>query len=230
MADYQIELFNPPPSKTQIPISITYPPAAGLTYPIKGIRIKFSLEASGSIAENVPVSVINATGDATGKEAVIFGPLNYSVTSYDYYPDLTIVAVGFDETVHISATGNPEGGQIWMPWNYWGSGLQGMVFRHVASSPYLRFESEDTFYFSVSGDYSPTIYMTFNNGTEIQHTYEQIKVHVLSASEMQAEKLNRVNTVIAIALLSFAFIEGIKLVKDLTERKHSQLLLKHGTH
>lgn len=206
IADYPISPFNPPPSQTTIPISIGYPPTVGLIHPGYGLEVKFVLEPNGTIGERVNISMDNATADRLSNA----------------FPDLMVVAIGFEETVHSSSNGpGPINGT-----NYWGTGLQGAVFLGNWVDPTianLTLMSEDVFYFPVAGDYSPTIYMHSVTGSDIVYTYSQYKIHVLSASELYTQKLDRINTVVAIALLSFAFIEGIIVVRDLTKSKRKRI-------
>jgi hypothetical protein len=80
--------------------------------------------------------------------------------------------------------------------------------------------SKKVFYFPSSGDYSPSIIIDLANNTILSYTYDQVKVHVLSASEVQGQKLERLGATITVALLVFAFVEGIVAVKDLTKEKY----------
>jgi len=202
IADYPISPFNPPPSQTIIPISIGYPPTVGLIHPGYGLEVKFVLEANGTIGERVNISMDNAT----------------SVRLSNAFPDLMLVAIGFEETVH---AGN--NGPVNASTSYWGTGLQGAVFSGNWANPAntnLTLITQDVFYFPVAGDYSPTIYMHSVTGSDIAYTYSQYKIHVLSESELYTQRLDRINTVVAIALLSFAFIEGVVVMKDLTKERY----------
>jgi hypothetical protein len=80
-----------------------------------------------------------------------------------------------------------------------------------------KLETENKFYFSVAGDYSPTLMIWFYNDTTVQYTYNDIKLHVASATEVQSLKMENINVVIAVALLVFAFVEGISVVNELTK-------------
>ena len=75
------------------------------------------------------------------------------------------------------------------------------------------------FYFPSSGDYSPSIIVGLNNGTFLECTYEQIKVHVLSNAELQALKFSRIDNAVTISLLLFAGIEGFSLMNNLIKKR-----------
>jgi hypothetical protein len=72
------------------------------------------------------------------------------------------------------------------------------------------------FYFPVSGDYPPSIVIRFQGGSYDEHTYNSPKLHVLSASEIQTQALNQINSLIAIILLIFGYIGALKLLIDVT--------------
>ena len=72
------------------------------------------------------------------------------------------------------------------------------------------------FYFPVSGNYSPTMIIRFRGGSYDERTYDKLKLHVLSASEIQTQALNQINSLIAVILLIFGYIEALKLVIDVT--------------
>ena len=77
--------------------------------------------------------------------------------------------------------------------------------------------AQDEMYFPVAGDYSPTIFIQFFNGTGIQYTYNEIKVHVLSASEVEAVNTNKLNLAVTYVLLFSSYIQGLVIVREESE-------------
>lgn len=78
------------------------------------------------------------------------------------------------------------------------------------------------FYFPVEGYYSPSIIIIFSTPAKkpIEYLVEDQKIHVLSTSEIQANALNQINSLIAIILLVFGCISALKMVHDFTNRKN----------
>ena len=70
------------------------------------------------------------------------------------------------------------------------------------------------FNFSVSGDYSPTLILEYSNNSDESYTYNEIKLHVPSSSELQTQELNQIGGFITIVLLIFSLIEALKLVNE----------------
>jgi hypothetical protein len=51
-----------------------------------------------------------------------------------------------------------------------------------------------------------------NRHTLYQYTFNEIKIHVLSSSELRTQELDQINGIITIALFIFTEIEAIKLI------------------
>jgi hypothetical protein len=88
------------------------------------------------------------------------------------------------------------------------------------------------FSFPVSGDYSPSIILEFDNGSVEGYTYNEIKLHVPPASEIRTHALNQISGIVAIALLIFSFIQLRKIinesVEDALSNKKARRLHQHA--
>lgn len=199
--------WNPSPKLGVIPFGLSYPDIPGVEIPGTYLVASFLLTYNGTMAENVPIQVVNAT----------------SVIFTDDYADLWNVQVGFQQAI---------------PWNFkkafeqsglYIGGLSGVLFsRNIVNpnSSTLFPLSEDEIYFPVAGDYSPTIHIHFYNGTSSLYTYNEMKVHVLATSEVEAENTNRLNVALTFALLAFSYIEGLVMIRELwanRERKNQSI-------
>jgi hypothetical protein len=202
--DVPIGVINPPPDKPSIPIPLTYPPFPGLKLQAAFLFSSMILKANSTIAEGVEIWATD------GYAQQVSGNMSAIWT----------VSIGFQET---------------FPWDFKSEigkvggiligGLSGTTFA-ARQSGVLRLLSEDTFYFPVAGDYSPTMQIDFYNGTSVLQTYGDIKVHVLSASEIQQQKVNKTASALTWALVGFAYIEGVLVLKRFWDsRKHKQSVI-----
>lgn len=165
----------------------------------------FTLQARDTIAEGIDISVRNATGEI--------------VRGSDYH-NVASVQVGW-EAVPTSFRDALNRGGLFI------GGLEGVIFnaKNYTNGIPIVFGNqtplnlvpteEETFYFPVAGDYSPTIEILFGNNTApIQYTYSDIKVHVLSAGDIRIVHFENINVALTIALLAFAYIEAAKVIDD----------------
>jgi len=192
-------IINPAPSLKLIPIGLSYPDTPGLTIPGTGLIASFVLASNGSIAENTCVQVANAT---------------CQLISNEYY-GIWIVDIGFQQGIPWDFKDVFQHGGMYI------SGLSGVSFRRDFQNSSVLIPSENAIYFPVAGDFSPAIRITFFNGTDILYTYNQIKVHVLSASENEATNTNKLNLALSYALLFFSYLEGIVIIKELSKTQES---------
>lgn len=188
--------WNPSPKLSVIPFGLSYPDILGIQIPGTGLVVSFLLAFNGTIAENVPIQVVNATGEIISND----------------YANVWNVQVGFQQAI---------------PWDFkeafeqsgmYIGGLSGVLFSRNVMNPnssILLPLFEDEIYFPVAGDYSPTIRLDLYNGTSILYTYNEMKVHVLAASEVEAENTNRLNLALTFALLGFSYIQGLVMINAL---------------
>jgi hypothetical protein len=194
----------PPTQPHMIPFGLNYPNPVGYSGNETEFLISMMIAYNGSIAENTPILVANSTCQLAS------------------WSDAWIVEVGFSQA---------------LPWNFkdlfqhggsWIGGLAGALFikDFRSGSPLRQTPTNGTLiYFPIAGDYSPSLYVLYWNGSETFHTFEQMKIHVLSESEINAENISRNNLILTIALLGFSYIEGITIIAELMSKrkKKSQL-------
>ncbi len=203
---YQVNPFLPNVVKTNLPIRLYYPPPDNDKMEPIMISLWFNVTADGMITENTPITLTNFTGHVYTKNDI----------------GIDVIAVGFfhtnlnegqisdiDEENIIGPTLMPVGIQCHIePCN---STLADIVPWH----------QQPPFSFPVGGDYSPTITVNVGN-TSLQHTYNEIKVHVATSSELQSQELDRINVLISVALLVFADVELIWLLYEWQEKADKQ--------
>lgn len=195
--------WNPPPSTKEIPLALAYPETFIISGPNGTLLIAdMLLTFNGELAENTLVQVTNA--------------------SCQLAPDaihIDSVTVGFQGAFLPNMAASIRQGFTW------GGGTPCAVFdRNQTSLPntwsYLNIFWENNITFPVAGDYPPSIFITFDNGSlPIQYTYSQIRVHVLSASEVNAENTNRLNLSLTFAILAFSYIEGLWVIRELLKKQ-----------
>jgi len=196
-------ILNPPPSPNLIPIGISYPDRPGITIPGTDLFVSFILTFNGSIAENTPIQVTNAYCQILSKKVA----------------NVWTVQVGFQQALPWAFKESFEEGGTYI------SGLSGVSFtRHFQDiNDTVLWPSMDVFYFPVAGDFSPAISITYDNGTEVLYTYDQIKVHVLSASEVEVMNINRLNLGLSYVLLFFTYVEGIVIIRELFKTQEPEV-------
>jgi|GEM_PF-6147711 len=226
MIDYP-NMANPfylPSNKSVVPIAIAYPDISNGQLQSEWLQISFNLETETNslLAEGVNLTITNLAARVLIND--------YSNVTSPWY--ITDVWIGFqyaqpwsDWAIVMNVSGQFQ-------WNYY-TALDGdwLVYNPngtiwLSSGTYplgtypLTVFMHNTFHFPASGDYSPSILIDLANNTILSYTYNQVKVHIISASEIQTQKLERIGAAVTVALLVFAFIEGIVTVKDLTKEKY----------
>lgn len=190
---YQTNAFFPNEESTNLQIRLYYPsPDNDKLEPIM-ISLWFNVTANGTIAENTPIELTNFTGHV------------YTANNNG----IEFIGIGFFHTnLNEGHTYNINtgAGPVLMP-----VGIQSTVQPcNSTLADIIVWHQQPAFSFPVGGDYSPTITITTKNETT-QHTYDEIKIHVATKSELQTQELNRINSFITIALLIFGNIEIVWL-------------------
>jgi hypothetical protein len=213
---YSINLFFPNEEKAVYKMSLLCPPASnGVARPIF-LEANFNIEANKSIAEGVDIIMTNPL--------VILYPNNYENRLLcNEIDDVSIgfegarisglyAIVGFDNITRdtrLTIYNNPPGANFRVKKsdidNCSYGNLSGVRLKPVYSSK---------FNFSVSGDYSPSIIVSFNNSSRVEYIFNEIKLHVIPTSELQTQGLNQINIIVAIALLAFSFFEGRRVIDE----------------
>jgi hypothetical protein len=216
--------FYLPSGKTIVPLAISYPAISNGQLQADWLQISFDLETETNslLAEGVNVTMTDLRAEAFINDV--------SNDTSPWY--ITDVWVGF---------------QYAQPWSDWviGANVSGQYQFHYYTAldgdwlsyrpnatvwlsngthplgmyPLVVFEKM-TFNFPSSGEYSPSVLIDLANNTILSYTYDQVKVHVISASEVQTQKLERIGAAVTVALLVFAIVEGVVAVKDLTKERY----------
>lgn len=196
--------WNPPPSKNEIPLALAYPETFVMSFPNGTlVMADMLLTFNGELAENTLVQVENASSQIP--------PLGH----------VSSIAVGFEEAFLPNQTTSIQQGYTW------GGGAVCAVFSRTQPSPpvwsNLTVYWENNVTFPVAGDYSPSVFITFDDGSSpVQYTYSQIKVHVISASEVNAQNMSRLTFALTIALLGFSFIEGFMVIYEILSKEETK--------
>jgi len=218
-----LNIFYQPCGKSILPIAIAYPPISSGQLQDEWLQVMFDLEADGTLSEGVNLTITNVLG-------TVF--IDYSLINQTSGLNVNDVWIGFQYAQPWSSfTFATWGGQTQ---NRFFTALDGnwLIANHSETywqstdgNPYalgycpLKTVMQMVFYFPSSGDYSPSIIVGLNNGTFLECTYEQIKVHVLSNAELQALKFSRIDNAVTISLLLFAGIEGFSLMNNLIKKR-----------
>jgi hypothetical protein len=198
-----IPVLNPFPESHKIVFGLNYPDIPNNSPIINeteiGIQVLLKFTYTGVLSENNPIKIGDSACEILSKT----------------YKDVDTVQVGFPEAI---------------PWQfreYLQNGLGytvtvwGASFQNYNNSVVLYQLGKEDVYFPVSGEYSPVIVIKFNNGTApIIHTYDMIKVHVLSETDVNAQSMNRINIALTIALLVFSYIEGFSTIGKLWKKRN----------
>ena len=191
----------PTAQEHKVPIVLTYPDSFwnGVAESPLDFTCVFTLEYNGTLAANTRIVVINPTLE-------VFQ--NYPISVY----------VAFPQAVPTSLAPTLSQGDIPM----FEAGSQCAIFidnyQPLNSSSghnvIANTSFNGDFVFTVSGDYSPDVRVMFPemNRPPIEYSYSQIKVHVASASEIQAETNGSINNGLTYALIFFAFLGATEII------------------
>jgi len=205
---YQVSF--PQPQLMSYPVPLTYPPTIGVSIGDTDLTLNFFMEYNGTLTEGKPINISNSMGYTLSKD----------------YSNIWIVSVGFQGAYPYEFKDNFSKGGFLI------GGLGGVTLEPSATktgyiqvgnySKILLPSSPQQIFFPVSGEYSPTIKVTFLNGTTIQHTYDNIKVPVTSSFEVENQNISRFSLALAIFVGLLAFIEFYKLLREWAIPKTTQ--------
>lgn len=197
--------LNPPPPPTLIIIPMMIPPTVTNATPWPDLYLGISLQANGTIAEGVEVMLAGAG----------------SIASHNYYLRLSGVEVFFQKSIPWRFKNSPTLSDV-MKWPAVITLERNLT--NLSDDHLLPYINNTEIYFPAAGDYSPTVLVIFKQDKAIECTYDSIKIHVASSSEIQNAKLTRVNTLLTYALVLltyalvlFAVIESTSIMRDFTE-------------
>jgi hypothetical protein len=216
---YFIVINYLPDSERTIPIVLSYPETPDVNLGFSGnqsyFSIVFQLSTQGYLAENVQIQIVNAS---------CLSYIHKNMTVGVIFPN----AVDYRLKQALSS----------------GSGIMGnnqihfLIFRdntvktqneNIVTDIHLVEPSEiSEIYFPVSGDYSPTVRIFIEGQPEIVYAFNQIKVHVLSASELEGIKIGRANNGLSYALFWLTILGTVWLLRDLFKKKERKHVLKNN--
>ena len=206
--------WNPPESEKDIPMILSFPEST--TIIISDINdsrasvctIKFLLKYNGTLTENTPIEVVNAS-------------------CINYLPTKIAVDVGFPQAIaceYKTWIGNKN--DLLVQWS--GTDILSFEDNRALHEGDVELDNIDpsnqvSFYFPVSGDYSPiiTIYEKglSSNETPIMFSFDQIKIHVALQSEIDQMRISKINLGLTVALFGFSYIGGFALIYDLLKKE-----------
>jgi len=202
--------WNSPKNSNNLPVVISYPDS--MFMPIFGNQtglctIKFLFQFNGTLSEGTDILVINAT-------------------CMSYVPYNTVISVGFPQALP-SSQKTTIGANTTLLTGWGGSTILTFNDNYTQNDspfkPVADWHSVpptymvEPIYFPVSGDYYPIIEIA--NETDpynaIVYSFDQIKIHVASATEVEGLRLNNLNLGLTIALFVFAWMGEIALMVEL---------------
>jgi hypothetical protein len=202
--------WNPAPIKHTIPILLGYPnvPDVIMGRNTSYCSVAFTLEYTGTLAENTPVHIANAS---------CVSYLNKNMTVYVTFPQA--VDYGFRDLIS-------------SPWVVGAPTKLLMFFDRVYDNSSLMYNSDFAYFhrveqssytgimcFTVAGDYSPTIEIIVDGQPNILYTYSEIKVHVLSTAEAEGEKSVKINLGMTYALFALSIASSFWLLYELIKKE-----------
>lgn len=230
-AYYPFNPFFPPSGKTTHFLELTYPPISNGKVQELLLDASFSIVSNEPIAEGVNMTIANPQvkfyGGTPRNKDIIYNISSVNIAFQNAQPmggSLTIT-VPFDDinqSKHVYHNMPPGAGfQVDGDHMNFPSFPKMQTYELNLSHGYLHgIRQNQPFNFSVSGDYSPSIILEFQNGTYESYTYDEIKLHVSSDSEIQSQELSQIDGFIAIALLIFSFLEALRLVNEWIKGAH----------
>jgi hypothetical protein len=196
--------WNPPREEKEIPLVLAYPDTLPITIPGTVCTVAMTLKYNGTIAEDAPLEVVNAS---------CLGYANRNMT----------VSIGFSGAMSYNNRYTV----------FSGSGIIGASGALCAVFDYQTFTEDNTtvvihsmslvfeniICFPVAGDYSPIVRIEQQGKETVEYTYSQFKVHVLPASDVEAQKIGRINLGLTIAFFGFSYIGGIAIIYELLKKE-----------
>lgn len=214
------DAFENTRDSTSIPIAISYPPFVNGKMQDNWLQINFELTANETMSEGTNLTITNVEGTA-------FIDLNKWYNNETSGNDIRNIWIGFQyaqpwKTFTVADTSSEGKLQ-----NHFLTGLDGnwlMVLHNettwleIEDNPYtqgfcpIRTFVQMTFNFPTSGEYSPSIIVSLDNGTFLTHTYDQIKIPILSNVALREESRSKIDLILTIALFAFTELEGLKIL------------------
>ena len=203
-----------PDAEKTVPILLSYPETPDIKLGFGGnqsyFSIVFLLKTQGYLAEDVQIKIINAS-------CISYLPKNMTVKVI--FPNAVDSKLKQMLSSGSAIIGNNQIGFLVFEDNQqiFEENTTVITNIHVLNPSYTT-----DIYFPVSGDYSPTVRIFVEGQPEIDYTFNQIKVHVLSASEAEGEKNARMNLWLSYALFGLSIIGVVWLVFEFFKKEEEK--------
>jgi len=200
--------FNPPETDTFRRYVLIYPRSHNgiILGTVNQTIVEVNVTAKGSIVEGKPV-IIQSIGSASHPQdsliksvSVFFeGAVPYQVVDYKsgLFITTTLDFGGVNLTPNTKCPTHPSG----------------------VTLDTILCGSDNKIIFPNAGTYYPSILVSLKNGQNFTERYSDFFVPVISMDREMSAQYNRVNIAFSVALIIFAFMEGIVIVMNLTEEK-----------
>lgn len=217
-ANYSSVPFFSSSDKTTLFIELPYPPISNGNVPDIILNASFNVISNETIAEKVNMTLANPRvvlyGGTPRNEYIIHNISWISIAYQNAHPMRMAKCYWTDPSrnntisPYKSAYYNEPSGAVFLINK---NDLNHPIFSGNHNHT-LNLSQNSPFYFSVSGDYSPIILLAFKNGSLESHTYDEIKIHVPSTSELHTQAISKINCFIALALFFFGLFTLTNLV------------------
>jgi hypothetical protein len=206
--------------KTKISMHLTYPPSLNSQHGVIA-SVKFDIESEKAITEEINLTLKNVQGTlltGTYSDGHLISDSNVrqvEIGFKDAHPDYWETMGTFDKVLNQAENRTFKALSVGLIRKNDLAQFTGKPMdtnEHNSSIKILAEWWNREFYFPVAGDYSPTIVIFFKDMTMKEHTYNDLKLRVLSESEIQTQALNHINALIMIILLIFGYIQLLKII------------------
>ena len=197
--DYYIPWLYPGPAPTHIPLSLYYPDVPfNQTAPCVGLNI--DLYSNGTLSAGSVVKVDSAVASLSVPTCENVAFVVVTIQGSFPYP-----------TFFRNNSFNAPSADVVLFYRF--GSLSGSAPVTGPFNPVV---------FPVSGEYSPTVIITFYNNTKVLYTYNEYKISVASSIDVQNAKNARIQTLLTNIIILFAIIEAISITIEHTKEKETQ--------
>lgn len=215
-------LWKPPIETKYVPIVISYPdsmfmPFYGEDAPI--CTVKFLLEYNGTLSENTLVKITNSS---------CWSYVPYNITVYVGIPQA--IKYSDMDTIGDNTTRSVTwGGTDILIFRDSYTPIVGNPFEPIVNYHVIYPSLEEEIYFPVAGDYSPII-LIGKQGEELNpiiYRYDQIRVHVTTATEVEGLNLGKVNLGFSVVFswIGYAVLVYELIIKVFKKKEESQIVI-----
>jgi hypothetical protein len=208
--NYQVPIFNPQDPPATKFISIDYPETILAFTKNDMIHINVLLTTVGMFVGNQFVNL-----DATG-----------TMSNRAVQEGIAYVYVGFEGASQVinGSIGIPAAGEVIGGAELAENATYGTILvpQTADLGPTTLGTTTQTIVWTTEGNYYPTLFIFYRNGTIVPQAYPDFIVHVNSVDVLLNERYNRINEVLTIALVIFGFVEGAKAIHDFASPKDAR--------